>query len=422
VRVAFLVNDLQLSGGVGVVVSHARQLAARHGFDVTLVLVREHDVPHWGYESLEHLHVAMLADVREQRFDVAVATWWETTFSLFLVLADRYAYFVQSLEDRFYQRDEPEGAFAGLTLDLPVAFITEARWIADTLRELRPDAPVHLVRNGIDKSVFASPDDVEPNVSQPLRILVEGYPLVWFKGVNAAVAATRLMAEGHELTVVAPSREGLRAEGATRVIGPLAARDMAAEYGRTDVVLKLSSVEGMFGPPLEGFHLGATCVTTEVTGYEEYVQHGYNALLCDWDDLRGTARQLDLLARDRRLLHVLRRNALDTARRWPTWEQQGQFMAVALRRIAREPAPDAYAAARAMTGDLRGAIERDRVLLQERAELMRVQHRLQALERLPGVRVLVRLRAIGPWLYSSPRGRLVLERVWRPIKRRLLGS
>jgi hypothetical protein len=75
-----------------------------------------------------------------------------------------------------------------------------------------------------------------------------------------------------------------------------------------------------------------------------------------------------------------------------------------------------------MTGDLRGAIERDRVLLQERAELMRVQHRLQALERLPGVRVLVRLRAIGPWLYSSPRGRLVLERVWRPVKRRLLGS
>ena len=40
----------------------------------------------------------------------------------------------------------------------------------------------------------------------------------------------------------------------------------------------------MFGPPLEGFHQGATCVTTEVTGHEEYVEHGYNALVCDWDD------------------------------------------------------------------------------------------------------------------------------------------
>ena len=33
---------------------------------------------------------------------------------------------------------------------------------------------------------------------------------------------------------------------------------MADLYAQTDVVLKLSSVEGMFGPPLEGFHRGAT--------------------------------------------------------------------------------------------------------------------------------------------------------------------
>ncbi|HEY3187771.1 MAG TPA: hypothetical protein VGJ70_09875, partial [Solirubrobacteraceae bacterium] len=68
-KVAFLVNDLQLSGGVGVVVAHARQLAAHHDVDVTLVLVREQDVPHWGYESLDHLHVATLGDAAEQRFD-----------------------------------------------------------------------------------------------------------------------------------------------------------------------------------------------------------------------------------------------------------------------------------------------------------------------------------------------------------------
>ena len=45
--------------------------------------------------------------------------------------------------------------------------------------------------------------------------------------------------------------------------------------------------------------MGATCVTTAVTGHDEYVEHGRNALVVDWDDLRGTARQLDLLARDR---------------------------------------------------------------------------------------------------------------------------
>jgi glycosyltransferase involved in cell wall biosynthesis len=421
VRVAFVVNDLQLSGGIGVVVSHARQLAAHHGVDVTLVLAREQDVPHWGYDSLEHLHVATLEDARDGRFDVAVATWWQTTLALFHLAADRYAYFVQSLEDRFYASDDPESTFAGLTLDLPVAFITEARWIADTLRELRPDAPVHLVRNGIDKAVFASPEKVDPNVDGPLRILVEGYANVWFKGLNAAIAATRLMDEPHELTVVTPTRAGLKAEGATRVIGPVSHREMAALYGRTDVVLKLSSVEGMFGPPLEGFHLGATCVTTEVTGCEEYVEHGTNALLCDWDDLRGTARQLDLLARDRVLLHTLRTNALATARRWPAWEQQGQFMAVALERIRREPPPDPYGVGRALSGDVVAGIERQRVLMQERGELQRAQARVQRVARLPGVRHTLAVQRLGPRLYRSRLGRVLLARVWRPVKRRLLG-
>ena len=100
----------------------------------------------------------------------------------------------------------------------------------------------------------------------------------------------------------------------------------------------------MFGPPLEGFHRGATCVVTPVTGSEEYVEHGFNGLLTDWDDLAGTARQLDLLARDRELLHFLRTNALETARAWPYWEQSSQFMAAALLAIQRGPPPAAAAA------------------------------------------------------------------------------
>ena len=52
VRVAFVVNDLQLSGGVGVVVEHARQLSRRHGFAVDLVLAREQDEPDWRFRGL----------------------------------------------------------------------------------------------------------------------------------------------------------------------------------------------------------------------------------------------------------------------------------------------------------------------------------------------------------------------------------
>jgi glycosyltransferase involved in cell wall biosynthesis len=414
VKVAFLVNDLQLSGGVGVVVAHARQLHDRHGFDVTLVLAREQENPHWSHEPLEGLPVVSLEEARASRYDIAVSTWWETAFSLFELRAERYASFVQSLEDRFYRPDEADRLGARLVLDLPVSFITEARWIADTLADLRPSAPCHLVRNGIDKRVFRPPIGLEPRVDGPLRVLVEGNANVWFKGVNDAVAAAGQMRERHQLTVVAPNRVGLMAEGADRVVGPLPQRELADLYAQSDVLVKLSRVEGMYGPPLEAFHMGATCVTTEVTGHEEYVEHGVNALVCDWDDPRGTARQLDLLARDRVLLHRLRLGALDTARTWPTWEQAGEFMAGALHAIRRVPQPDPTPALARLMADVRAGIEEQRFLEANRNAL---RWKVDRYERLPGIRTVLAWRRRK----GVRRALIMAQPVTRPIKRRLLG-
>lgn len=337
-KVCFLVNDLALSGGVGVVLEHVHHLGEDHGFDVT-VAMRAADVPSWGYRRLDGVRVASLDELRAERFDIAIATWWRTTLDLFTVPADRYAYFVQSLEDRFYPDDAVDRLQAALTHDLPVAFITEAAWIAQTLRELRPDTTCYYVRNGVAKDVFPTPDEVLPHTQGPLRILVEGHPDVWFKAVPEALEAASLMSEPRELTLVSPHAYRAPANGADRVIGPLSQQDLSAVYSETDVLLKLSRVEGMFGPPLEGFHRGATCVVSPVTGHEEFIVHGWNGIVANWDDLAGTAHWLDLLARDRRLLHYLRSNALKTAEAWPSWHQSSQFMAAALRRIKSEPPP-----------------------------------------------------------------------------------
>ena len=333
-KVAFLLNDIQLSGGVGVVVEHARQLQHHHGFESVLVLVREQEDPSWGYRGLTDLRVETMPSARRESFDVAVATWWETAFSLFELDAKRYAYFVQSLEDRFYMAEAPERVGASMTLDLPVDFITEARWIAETLQRTRPEADIFYVRNGVDKAAFPLLDPFEPRARRPLRVMAEGYAQSWFKGVADAAYATGAMHEPHHLTLVVPDRESLPADvPADEIVGPLSHQEMSELYAASDVVLKMSSVEGMFGPPLEGFHRGATCVVTPVTGHEEYVVHGWNGLVTEWDDLRGTARRLDLLARDRRMLHFLRTNARETARSWPSTEQSAQFMAAALKRI-----------------------------------------------------------------------------------------
>ena len=356
-RVAFVVNDLQLSGGIGVVVAHARQLAEHNDIDVTLVLAREQDAPHWRYDAIEHLHVASLAEAHDQRFDVAIGTWWETAFTLFTIPAERYAFFIQSIEDRFYLPDEPPRHFAPYVLDLPVAYVTEARWIADILGDLRPEAPCLYVRNGIDKAQFAGPAEPPVRLDGPLRVLIEGNPDVWFKRVHEAALAARLMTEPKHVTLVSGAEGDVGGLGVDRYLTGLSHTEMAALYAESDVLLKLSSVEGMFGPPLEAFHMGTTAVVAPVTGHEEYVVHGWNALVADWDDPNGTARLLDLLARDRRLLQFLRVNALETAREWPSWERQGQLMAMALRRIHRSSPPPAAPASARLMADARAGIE-----------------------------------------------------------------
>jgi hypothetical protein len=175
----------------------------------------------------------------------------------------------------------------------------------------------------------------------------------------------------------------------------------------------------MAGPPLEGFHCGATCVVTPVTGHEEYVEHGFNGLVCDWDDLPGTARLLDLVAADRRYLHYLRTNALETARSWPDWGQSSQFMAAALIAIARDPAPDPALAAKRLTRDLRAGIEDYQNRLGERADFARRALRYERVtSRITGRITRSRGFAIALRLRHSPAGQRAV-RPLRPLKTRL---
>jgi glycosyltransferase involved in cell wall biosynthesis len=404
VRVAFLLQDLQLSGGVGVIVEHAAQLRRHHGLDVQLVLSRPQQHRTWAYRGLSEVPVLTLDEALEVDWDVALATWWETTSALFALRAQRYAYFIQLLEDSTYPTGAPEQLAAAMTTALPVRFITEARWLAELLEDYQPGNRALYVRNGIPKDVFASPPTVPVAAGgEPLRIVLEGARGYVHKGVDDALTAVAAMAEPAHVTWVSPHPTE-PPPGVDRVVAGLSHAEMGALFAESHVLLKLSRAEGMYGPPLEAFHMGATVVTTAVTGHDEYVEHGVNGLVVGWDDLRGTARTLDLLARDRRLLHELRCGALRTATAWPDWRQSSQWMAMALRRVASEPAPSVAAAGRRLVSDFSSVtsegqeaqwrLEIERDLRDQMAEQKAIKYALA----LRGLRYRVRLarqRATG---------------------------
>jgi glycosyltransferase involved in cell wall biosynthesis len=340
-KVAFLVPSLTFSGGVNVIVEHASRLAAMSDFEVTVILTEDDLQPARMRQRLDGADIISLKDAGGLSFDIAIATWWKTVPDLLRLSASQSAYFVQSLEDRFYRPGSEGAVVAGLTYELGIPVITEAHWISELFRTVRPNTPCYYVRNGINKTYFPVASEVTANEDGPLRVLIEGDPTHPLKAVPDALEAARMMKQPAQVTLVSNGDVGHGLD--VDVLGPLTQVELSEVYAQNDVLLKLSTVEGMAGPPLEAFHRGATCVTSEVTGNDEYVRHGWNGLVTAWDDPHGTARTLDLLAKDRRLLTYLQTNALATAADWPTWEESSAEFAHALRDLATQPAFSASA-------------------------------------------------------------------------------
>ena len=318
-KVCFVLPDLSPSGGAAVASAHARGLSRDQDIEAELI-------------ALDAL------DGARGHYDVAIATWWETIPALWRLDAARRAVLLQSFEQRFYDRDAPfERISAEATLALPLDFVAVSQWLRDALLSLRPDARCRVVRPGIDKSVFTWKE--RPRRGEPLKVLIEGQPTLPFKGVHDAVAAVTAMREPARTTLVALDPAGAADAAVDRVVGGLDPPAMAELYQESDVLLKLSRVEGLGLPPVEGFHCGLPCVVAPFTGHEEYVRHGQNGIVVGFDDIDGTAGWLDVLARDRQLLSRLADGARRTAEGWPSQEAATRLLHDALTEICASEAP-----------------------------------------------------------------------------------
>ena len=321
-RIAFVASDVRLSGGAIVFLRHAEILALRFGHEVTVV-TRSGEGQDWVRRDFPTVVVRNIEspEVQSARFDVAVATYWETLFALERVRSERYVWFAQSVEDRFYPADDPMGSIATAAITVPVPVVTEARWIHDLLVDADPHRSVQLAPNGIDKSIFSPSVDRSRSADSELDVLIEGDVGNRLKDVETAVAGV-LAANGpirvRHITTKGPCTDDPRYEV---IEGPLSHRQMADAYRSHDVLVKTSRVEGMAGPPLEAFHCGSTVVTTPVTGHEEYIVDGENSIVVGWDDPQAIGWALDLLNSERGLLERLKGAALATAATWPSLEE-----------------------------------------------------------------------------------------------------
>ena len=324
--ICILVGSMAISGGTYVIVQHASYLHD-HGFSVTLAVQEPFtdETLRW-HDGIKNIRCIAYSVAQQETFDLVIATWWKTALTLTDFDAPRYAYFVQSIESKFYAEEEvPLRRLVDSTYELPVNFVTEVSWIKDHLFNGYSQHAA-IVRNGVRKDLYYPKEKkiVDVYKGQDLRVLVEGPFRVKFKNVGKTIQLVK-KAGVRDITLLTSSPVNWIPQ-VQNLYSRVPITAVPNIYQSCDVLVKLSTVEGMFGPPLEMFHCGGTAIVYNVSGFDEYIEHEHNALVATMGDENAVVEHIQRLMRDKELLDHLKQNARLTADSWPSWtESSVQF-------------------------------------------------------------------------------------------------
>ena len=342
-RILFLLGSADISGGTYVILQHAAYLHdAGHQVTVALVYMPMESFSQmrssascW-HPAIKQLRFISMDDAAHEVYDVAIFTWWATLFSYPKIKADCFLYFVQSIESRFYPADDTFLCqLVDRTYELGLPVITEATWIKEYLRK-HYHPTVHLVKNGIEKKYYTTDGtQLAEKSTSSLRVLVEGPVEVTHKNVKKTIELCLAANVGEVWLLTSSDIQSY--PGVSRVFSRIPIAKVGEIYRSCDVLVKLSYVEGMFGPPLEMFHCGGTAIVYNVTGYEEYIQNHYNAIVLEKGNEQAVIDSLKHLHSDRHLLASLQQGALETAASWMNWQSSSQQFERAMLEVLNSP-------------------------------------------------------------------------------------
>ena len=318
-KIALLIYSPAISGGTFVIYEYVKGLT-KLGHEVSLI-TDFNVTKEWlsWYPEAKDFNFMSFAEAKDKEFDLVYATWWATVSRLSEIKSKKYAYFVQSFEPYFVSESQkPLMKYIESTYVRNLPVITEATWIKKLL-EKNYNLPVLLVKNGIRKDIFRNKGlAFKEREKDTVRILIEGPVDVPFKNVPKTVKLCR--EAGVEEIWLLTSSDIDNYPGVDRVFSKLSIFDTPLVYRSCDILVKLSYVEGMFGPPLEMFHCGGTAIVYNVTGHDEYIRHKKNAFVVKRDNDTMVVKYLRKLKNDPTLLKQMKQEAIKTANEWYGWE------------------------------------------------------------------------------------------------------
>jgi O-antigen biosynthesis protein len=311
-KIAYLLPGCGVSGGIAVVCQHANRLL-RRGHQVYLLTETQEDNINWFPN--QRVPIVQLINYPKD-LEILVATGWTTSFTVARLPAKNKFYFVQSDETRFHPKGSVAQRITTLSYSFGFNYFTEARWIRTWLME-NFGHEAELVPNGLDSDIFFPAKPLTPKGEKP-RILLEGAIGLAYKGMEEAfTAVSDLDVEVWCVSSYGKPKPGWKCD---RFFEQIPMTEMRRIYSSCDILLKLSRVEGFFSPPMEMMACGGAVVVGKVTGYDEYIVDGYNALVVDPCNVDDAKAAINRILSDRELYNKLIMNGLTTAKAWQ-WEQ-----------------------------------------------------------------------------------------------------
>lgn len=314
---AVILYNVNICGGYNVIIEHMLY-AHKQGVEIYWIsnrLINPNEAS-W-HPGTEVIRFTTFEECENEVFDVAMATEWITAYDVHKVKAKKYLYFVQSIESRFFT-GKLLADMAEFTYTMPFRYITEATWIQRYLKE-NYNQDSQLCLNGIRKDLYLNDDTAYVDRQEgKLRVLVEGSLKDWFKNVQLTVELCR-KSKADEIWLLTSSNVE-RFDGVDRVYSQISIQDVPKIYRSCDVLVKLSLVEGMFGPPLEMFHCGGTAITYDIDGHEEYEINGVNSIVVPKGSTDEVVEAINKLKCDTVLLEQLKKGARKTASEWRGWD------------------------------------------------------------------------------------------------------
>lgn len=352
-KVVFVVAGAGISGGLNIILHHAKALQS-FGAEVTVAFesfpsVRKTELIAWRPDAAG-LRMCHIQELIGDKFDLSIATFWSTAYLLEKVPSLCQVYFVQSLETRFFLNEgesskaiNPDLVRCAATYLAGFPIITVANWLSNFLLT-NTASKVWTVRNGIEKELFQGLQEKRTALprNRRLSVLLEGNPTTPMKGISESIEVLkRPKFKNIDFLLASPVsvQANLFAMPNLRILTGTPMSRMPIMYGQTDALVKMSRVEGMFGPPLEAFHSGATAVVSAVTGFDEYCQTGVNSLVVPVDDFDQMGDAIRLLDEDRDYLATLQAGAQLTASSWPDVRKSGREFVAACLAVLNSPAP-----------------------------------------------------------------------------------